>query len=132
MLPTPIPPLQLFKNYEFDETVMEKPAPHLARLGLNLVCHFGKTLMEVEGKVQRTPTSEMVHEIKMVKNHSTISTFTCNVNLNGLEEVLPFLFKVNPRSILLPDNAFVFKLEIRPELNVFSNGCFKPSFSSPR
>jgi hypothetical protein len=68
----------------------------------------------------------------MVEHHSTISTFTCNVNLNGLEKVLKFLFKVNPRSILLPNNSFLFGLEIRPELNVFSNGYFKPSFTSPR
>jgi hypothetical protein len=85
MFPTPIPPLDLFKHYEFDETVMENPVLHLARLGLNLVCHFFQTLMEVEGKVQRKPTSKMVHELEMVDHHSTISTFTCNVNLNGLE-----------------------------------------------
>jgi hypothetical protein len=64
MFPTPIPPLQLFKHYKFDETVMQNPSLHLARLGLNLVCDFCQTLMGVEGKVQRKPTSKMVHELE--------------------------------------------------------------------
>jgi hypothetical protein len=132
MLPILIPPLQFFKHYEFDKAMMENLTLHLARFGLDLVCHFCQTSMKVEGQIQRTPTCEMVHELEMVEYHSTISAFTCNIYLDFFEQVLPFFLQVGSRDIFLPNNTFLFRLEIRPELDVFINGCFKPSFTSPR
>ena len=107
MLPILIPPLQFFNHYEFDEAMMENPTLHLARFGLDLVCHFCKTSMKVEGKIQRTSTYEMVHELEMVEHHSTISSFTCNIYLDFFEQVLSFFLQVGSRDMFLPDNTFV-------------------------
>ena len=110
MLPSIVTPLQFFKHYKLDEAVMGEPTLHLARFGLDLVCHFCQTSMEVEGKIQRTPTCEMVHDLEMVEHHSTIYAFTCNIYLDLFEQVFPFFLQVGSRDIFLPNSTFVFRL----------------------
>jgi hypothetical protein len=76
ILPTPIPLLQFLKHYEFDKTVMGKSTLHLARYGLDLVCHLCQTFVKVEGQIQRTSPCEMIHELEMVEHYSAISAIT--------------------------------------------------------
>jgi hypothetical protein len=79
---------------------MGKYTLHLARYGLDLVCHLCQALVKVEGQIQRTCTCEMVRDIEMVEHYSTIFAFTCYVYLNGFEQVLPLFFQVGSRDVL--------------------------------
>ena len=99
-----------------------EPTLHLARFGLDLVCHFCQASMKVEEQIQRESTYKMVHKLVMVEHYSTISAFTCGVYLNCFEKMLPLFFQEGSRDIFLPSDTFVFRLEIRPEFNVFSGG----------
>jgi hypothetical protein len=78
--------------------------------------------VKVEGQIQRTPTYEMIHKLEMVEHHSTISAFTHYVYLDGFEQTLSLLFQVGSRNILFQSDTFVFRFEIRPELNIFDSG----------
>jgi len=102
--------------------MMRNSTLHLARYGLDLVCHFCQAYVKVEGKIQRTYTCEMVHELEMVEHYSTISAFTCDVYLDVFEKVFPLFLQVGSRDVFLQSNTFVFRLEIGPQFNVFGSG----------
>ena len=122
MLPSLITPLQFFKNYNLDEAMMGEPTLHLARFGLDLVCHFCQASMNVEGQTQRASTCKMVHKLEMVEHYSTISAFTFDVYLNCFKKMFPLFFQEGSRDIFLPSDTFVLRLEIRSNFNVFSSG----------
>ena len=88
--------------------------------------------MKVVRWVQRISSCKMIHNLKMIEHNSTISTFTSDIYLNSLKQLLPFILQIRLRNISLPNNTLKFRFKIRPEFNILSYYCFKPAFSLAR